>query len=41
MYNLATLLEDLAGKFDPQKEGCLGSIKAIASNVISLNKMAK
>jgi len=35
------LLEDLAGKFDPQKEGRLSNIKAIASKVISLHKMAK
>jgi hypothetical protein len=41
MYNLATMLEDLAGKLDPQKKGRLSRIKANASKVISLNEMAK
>jgi len=41
MYNLATMLEDLADKLDPHKKGHLNNIKATASKVISLDEMAK
>jgi hypothetical protein len=41
MYNLATMFKDLSDKLDPEKNSCLIKIKAAATKVISLTKMAR
>jgi len=40
MYNLAPMLDDLAGKLDPKKKGSLSNIMSDANGVLSLTKMA-
>ena len=35
------MLDDLAGKLDPKKKGCLSDIMSAADGVLSLTKMAK